>query len=44
MAKADNQKECYQSISNSDAGWTHLNMEARLVKKGGFMVGVYRKQ
>ena len=39
MAKADNQKECYQSISNSDAGWTYLNMEARIIKKGGSWSG-----
>ena len=39
LAKADNQKECYQSISSSDAGWTFLNMEARIIKKGGSWSG-----
>ena len=34
LAKSDPLNECYQNISNSDAGWTHLNMEARLIKKG----------
>ncbi len=34
LAKSDPQMECYQSISSADAGWTHLNMEARIIKKG----------
>ncbi len=34
LAKSDNLKECYQNISSRDAGWTYLNMEARMIKKG----------
>jgi 5-deoxy-glucuronate isomerase len=34
LAKPDNQQQCYQRITSNEAGWTHLNMEARMMKKG----------
>ncbi len=34
MAKSDSSQVSYQNISSLDAGWTYLNMEARVLKKG----------
>ncbi len=39
LAKADPGKETYQSISSKDAGWVHLNMEARVLKNGDTWTG-----
>ncbi|HEY5511182.1 MAG TPA: 5-deoxy-glucuronate isomerase [Prolixibacteraceae bacterium] len=34
LAKAEVHQACYQRISSAEAGWTYLNMEARILKKG----------
>jgi 5-deoxy-glucuronate isomerase len=39
LVKADIQGNTYQKIQNSEAGWTYLNMEARVLKKGETWVG-----
>ena len=39
LVKADPDKAIYQQIGNHEAGWTHLNMEARLIRKGDHWTG-----
>ena len=34
LARSDSGNDIYQNISNKDAGWNLLNMEARVIKKG----------
>ena len=34
LARPDSQNKTYQHITSAEAGWTHLNMEARILGKG----------